>query len=228
MQTIEALIQSHKQHALVQIILPDTLERYQSVIVGYDAFTSEILLGGLYPSPQFNFYDRLAKNEFWIQCQYGNQYLTIVAKTLEILARGELISARINSSKITSNRRWSPRVEFRPHQGPQVELLSSYGPIEKAWIKNISYHGALIECYGKDIRDTIPLNANNQRQGLSVRMEFNSHFKLESRVLVKQKFFKRSPGCHTGIRVTFTSLAEVERLQILDFVDQSSGTAQVA
>ena len=223
LQNIEALISNHTQHSLVQIIIPETQERFQSIIVGFDAYENEVLLGGLYPSPKLKTMEHLATQNFWIQCEYEGQFLNICVEAKEVMLNADLISVSVLNSKLTNNRRWSPRANFDNHQGPKVDILPLYGAVEQGWVKNLSYHGALIECYGHDIRNKM-LGKNT----VSIRIKFNKDFYAESRITVKQCYFRRSPCRHTSIRVMFDNLPEIESHYIRDFINQVPTSSLVA
>ena len=223
LQNIEAVISNHKNHSLVQIILPETLTRFQSVILGFDAYENEILLGGIYPRPSIEALEQLSDQPFWVQCNYQGQFLNIYVRACEILVNEDLISVKVLQSQLTTNRRWTPRASFESHKGPCVDVLPKYGATEKAWVKNISYHGALIECFGKDIRKSLDKN-----KATLMRIQFSKQFTVELKAVVKQCYFRRSPCCHSGMRVEFKQLGALEAMQIRDFIHQTMATPMVA
>ncbi len=214
LQNIDALICNHKNHSLVQVITPKRLQRFQSIILGFDAYEDEILLGGIYPQPSPEMLEYLLEEQFWIQCNYKNQFLNIGARTNEIITSSDLISANIVESKMTNDRRWSPRAEFKSFHGPKVEVMPTHGEIERGEVKNISYHGAMLEFFGADLRKII-----SQGEFLNIRIFFNEQYVIETKVKVKQCFFRRKPCRHSGIRIEFSNSRDIDQMQIQEFVD---------
>ena len=217
LQNIDALISNHKNHSLVQIITPEKLTRFQSIILGFDAYEDEMLLGGIYPFPDAETLQTIVDHEFWVQCSYRDQFYNLRVKTNEILASSDLISVRILDSQITQDRRWSPRVEFKSLTGPKVELLPIYGDIERGEVKNLSYHGALLEFFGIDLRQNL-----RDEKFVNLRILLSPQLVIDTKVKIKQCFFRRKPCRHSGLRITFSHINDLDRLHIREFVELTS------
>ena len=198
---------------MVQIIVPDTRERYQTMMIGFDVDTQEVLLAGIYPAPKIALLNQLQGNELWLQSRVNDEYLKVKVRPLQYLSRGELLSVELLNAEISKNRRWDNRAAFPSGYGPKVELFIHRSANKKTQILNLSPDGLCIECYGHDLRKELSSHSK-----LDVSIQFNDHFSLKTKINIKQCLFKRRPCCHSLIRATFEHQNKLAHHQLQDFV----------
>ena len=211
---LRSLVDICRKHTMVQIIIPESREYYQTMMIGFDIDTKEILLAGIYPAPKVALLDQLHDTEIWLQSHINDQYLKIIAKPLQFLSHGELLSAELISTELTHNRRWTNRATFASSSGPEVELFLHRSANRKSRIVNLSAEGLCIECYGHDLRSEARPNKK-----IGVEITFNDNFTLRTRIHIKQCTFKRTPCCHSLVRATFEHKDRIIHHQLQDFVN---------
>ena len=210
---LRSLLEICRQHTMVQIIVPETRERYQTMMIGFDLETKEILLAGMYPAPQIHLLHQLQDHELWLQSRVGSEYLKIKVKPLQYLTHGELLSVELIHAEMSQNRRWQNRASFSSGYGPEIALFIHRSASKKSHILNLSAEGLCIECYGHDLRHD--LRSHTQ---LDVCIKFNDHFSLNTKINIKQCSFRRTPCCHSLVRATFEHTNTLAHHQLQDFV----------
>lgn len=215
-KNIEALIQMQASHTLVRVIIPDTLDQLQSVVVGFDAYAEEMLLGGIYPQPSAENDALLKRKDFWIQNNFEGQFINVLVSYQNQIPNSDLVLVKIKDTNITDTRRWSPRVGFAPHKGPSTVISSRFGSWYDGYVKNISHHGALIEVFGQDLKSEW-FGSNN----VNVSIQFHEDFKISSAARVRQISCRRKPCFHSAVRIQFAPLPSETQNMLNQFVDQT-------
>ncbi|WP_188151715.1 PilZ domain-containing protein [Teredinibacter waterburyi] len=199
----EALVSAGLEHQLVNVYWPNSGERLQTFIYGFDLQRSELLLDGVYPWPrELNNMrpEHLQEQTCWLQLRLNNRYFNIEVRLKEIdhHPQGAYITVSVIKTHLTENRRWDNRAYFETRKGPQIQFSIAGEPLINGHLANLSRNGAQIEVYGKNITHHL-----TQHQTLDGRYSFNDLFELSLSARVKQCKFLRSPCCHSIIRLQF-------------------------
>ncbi|WP_075185568.1 hypothetical protein [Teredinibacter haidensis] len=209
----DILVEYGLNHHFVTVYNPTSGDTSQSFIHGFDLKNSLILLDGLYPRPTKHLQSR---NPLWLQipCTHGFFNLQVSLVETDGYRGSELLTVKVLSTELSHNRRWNTRVYFDARQGPKVELQLDLQPIQTAFISNLSRKGALLEIYGKDIK-----NALNPKKVIRGLFCFNQQFQLSLEASVKQCRFLRTPCCHTQLRLQFNLPNDEQQAQLETFID---------
>jgi len=208
----DILVDSCLKHQFVTVFLPNSGETVQSFIHGFDLDAALLLLDGLYPWPP----NRLSiDTEFWVQvrCEHGFYNLQVALCELDGARGNELLTVRVKTAQISHNRRWNTRVFFDARKGPVVDLQLPDEALQIAYIANLSRRGALLEVYGKDLKQQL-----NRQGKLSGLFKFNDYFQLPLEASIKQCRFLRTPCCHTQMRIMFQNLTEDNQARLDTFI----------
>ncbi len=208
----DILVECGLKHQFVSVHIPGSGETLQSFIHGFDLQSGLVLLDGLYPSPR----RRTSKGEvLWVQirCKHGFYNLKTELTETDAYRGGEMLTVKVTHSEVSHNRRWNTRVYFDPRKGPEVEFQLVDEPLQKAHVANLSRWGALLEVYGKDLKQPLALQTRLQSS-----FKFNDHFQMQLNCIAKQCRFLRNPCCHTQIRVQFLELGETSQARLDTFI----------
>ncbi|PCK08258.1 MAG: hypothetical protein COA42_10000 [Alteromonadaceae bacterium] len=204
---LSTLLQSESQRSPVKVILNQwprsgLHQQYLSTILGFDFAQKELLLDIQSPQPSVEVIAQLKERPFWIQIGAGTMYLMVAAKFSEQIH--DLYCVKINTCYYTQNQRWHDRVEFDAHSGPEINIHVKNQASLSGWVRNLSLAGALIECYGKDVRNSfLRTSGINTNEPVAANIDFDDKFSMAIQVNVKQCNFYRKPCCHSKLRVIF-------------------------
>jgi len=203
----EALVSAGLEHQLVNVYWPNSGERLQTFIYGFDLQRSELLLDGVYPWPRELSTIRaehLQEQTCWLQLRLNNRYFNIEVRLKEIdhHPQGAYLTVSVIKTHLTENRRWDNRAYFETRKGPEIRFSVAGEPLIRGHLANLSRNGAQIEVYGKNLNGLL-----TQHQKLDGRYLFNDLFELSLSARVKQCKFLRAPCCHSIIRLQFQGVS---------------------
>ncbi len=209
---IGALIDAQRRHKSVRIVPPAGENSVASTILGFDYYESTLLLDNFAPQISRSDTESMKHCAFWLQLPHQDHFLTLYCLLESHLY--ELYTLKILSYEFTSNRRWYPRIHFDPRRGPILSLTPPHALPVDGWIKNLSVRGAQVEIYGEDIREQLAGQAR-----CDCRIKFNELFTVDCTAAIRQLAFKRSPACHSSLRLVFPQLSPVVFRQLENFIE---------
>ena len=210
---IGALLDAQDTHSNVKIYQLHCIEPLHSRVLGFDYYSQTLLIDGFSP-PQNQKNLALMKEEaFYLQIKASNgKFLRLTCLLVE--EHFDLFTLKILTAEFTLNQRWFQRIQFEPRNGPACKFaLKEQLPIE-GHIRDLSVHGALVECYGDDLREQFVFSRFCETQ-----IKFNELFELSTTCQLKQIQFSRKPSCHTRIRIGFSHHTSVSYSQVENFIN---------
>ncbi len=218
----DIILTAQYNHQLLSAHLPDTVQTLQTLILGADLFSSELLLDGLYP---FNWLEinTLKRNRtpVWLQIRTEQGFYRLKTTLCEIhsTSKNPAVTVKIQHAYFTDNRRWNNRVSFDKRCGPSVEMQVKYQAQIKGWLADISRQGCMIETYGQHNRPEF-----KEINQLDCIFHFNEFFELSINTRVKQSRYFRSPCCFSQTRLIFNKISQTQQEQIDEFIEMNTST----
>lgn len=220
---LSTLLESENRGSSVKIILNQwprnkLHQQYQSTILGFDFTQRELLIGIQSLQPSLDVVAQLKERPFWIQVGAGNMHLMIAAKFSEQIH--DLYCVKINSCYYTQNQRWHDRIEFDAHNGPEISLHVKNQASLSGWVRNLSLAGALVECFGKDVRNSFLRSSGiNTDEPIGINIDFDDKFSMALQANVKQCNFYRKPCCHSKLRLVFSQQSILNTARLESFLN---------
>ena len=208
--SVDALLLALKQKTLLSVGWPEQNIWLQTMVLGFDIYSGEILLSELCPNlpvqciPEGQMYLQLPLKQGWIVME-ANVQATIAAEEMMI------VSAR--DAGFSENRRWQPRIAFPMRAGPLAHIKPRGMARQECFVSDLSRGGGLLHCLGKDMRGAL-----RQGQYVPLTMIFNEHFVISTRAKILNAQFVRSPCCHTRLRLAFQDLEPEQRYQLDSYI----------
>jgi len=204
------LIDAALSNKLVDIYIPDTGQRTQSLIHGFDLHSSELLLDGLYPFPNAikQGISEERPIEFWIQVKAGSAFLNILVLVKELEA--SFITVQVLEAGLTRNRRWEDRIYFPKPSSPKVELALPDKVLQNSHLSNISVGGAQILSFGK--------SQTKGHRAVRCRVVFDRDYVIDLKAELLQNQFVRSPCCHSILRLKFCHESQEQRSHLASLI----------
>lgn len=216
----EIILTAQYNHQLLPARLADSIHPLQTLILGADLLSSELLLDGLYPLSWIEI-NSLKRNRtpVWLQIKAQQGFYRIKTTICEIhsSSKSPVVSVKILEAYFTDNRRWNDRVSFEKRSGPTADMRLAHQAEIKGWLADISRQGCMIETYGQHNRPEF--------KGSSLFdcvLHFNEFFELSIRTQVKQSRYFRRPCCFSQTRVVFYQMSKVQQEQIDELIEMNS------
>lgn len=188
----------------------------QSLILGFDVDSNQLLLDEFVPSPAAGVIDRqltvhLASSTAVLQLQ------VLVTGRVRIGAHAALATTVLCKSFVDGPKS-EPSVVFNRQQAPAIDLLLPMNPLLRGQVLELSSEKLLISA---PVTDRPSLYTRNGQ----CRIRFAEQFSLQCAVKIKSLRFVRKPSRHSIVHASFEDLTKEQTEQLTYFTRQlrSSG-----
>ena len=203
------LLQCERNNVFCSVVEEPTGESRQTVVLGFDLDTNQLLLDEFFPRPAHLVPgQRLQLN---LPSTHGLLVLSVIMQDPILVTTTPAYVVEVMEKQLLRDRRVHPRVEFAGSSAPKVEMLLPLTPSLRGQLVDLSASGFSMWSVGAHKPALFSRNGH-------CRIHFADQFVLSVDVRLQQVRFRRRPCHHTVFRARFCQLADAERDRLQAFI----------
>lgn len=210
-EEVDALLTAEKHSHFCYATCPGHSATMQSVVLGFDLSSEQILLDQFFPTPASGLTDQILT--VTLPTTAGTLSLDIDIKEKIVFAGSAALVANIQRKSLHKDQHQLRQVVFDKKHAPAIELLLPMTPLMSGHIVNLSEHALLMSCPARE-------RPNLFTHDGECKIVLNDQVTFKARVRIKQVHFNRKPFRHNMVRLIFRDLSADQLEQLREFITQ--------